>query len=210
MEKAMSDVYTEYGEKKDYHLTVTVKNNLLLSMMKARGIETVAELSRQTGISQKVLGDYLRLLRPAYNPHTKGINPSVERLCEFFGCLPDHIFPEEHLHTPLETNTSSVEVSMEELKSIPGLMGPSPEDVLIGAEVNNALDAVLDTLTARQKDVVRMRFGLDGREHTLDEIAIEYGIGRARVLQIEAKALRLLRGPSRADVLRNVLGRDDP
>ena len=208
----MSDIHAEYSgddERKDYHLTITVKNNLLLSMMKAHGIETVAELSRQTGITQKVLGDYLRLLRSAYNPRTKSIHPSVEQLCEFFHCLPDQIFPEEHLHTPLTTNTSSVEVSMEELKSIPGLIGPSPEDVLIGAEVNNALDAALDTLTARQKDVVRMRFGLDGREHTLAEVAEKYGVGSERVRQIEKKALCLLRGPSRADVLRDALGWDD-
>jgi RNA polymerase sigma factor (sigma-70 family) len=208
----MSDIHAEYSggdERKDYHLTITVKNNLLLSMMKARGIETVAELSRQTGITQKVLRDYLRLLRSAYNPRTKSIHPSVEQLCGFFNCLPDHIFPEEHLHTPLTTNTSSVEVSMEELKSIPGLIGPSPEDVLIGAEVNNALDAALDTLTTRQKDVVRMRFGLDGREHTLEEVAEKYGVGRERVRQIEKNALRLLRGPSRADVLRDALGWDD-
>jgi hypothetical protein len=205
----MNDIHAEYsgdGERKDYHLTITVKNNLLLSMMKARGIESVSELSRQSGVSQGVLGDYLRLLKPACSPHTGDFFPSVTKLCEFFKCLPDHIFPEEHLHTPLETNTSSVEVSMEELKSIPGLVSSSPETVLISAEVDNALDIALNSLTARQQDVVRMRFGLlDGKEYTYREIGEKYDVSSGRVQQIEKKALRLLSHPARADKIRDAL-----
>ena len=200
------DTYEEELEKKDYYLTITVKNNLLLSMMGLHGIESVAELSRQSGVAQGVLGGYLRLLKPAYSLHTGDFFPSVKKLCEFFKCLPDHIFPEGHLHTPLETNTSSVEVSMEELKSIPGLVSSSPETLLIAAEVDSALDTALDSLTARQQSVVRMRFGLlDGKEYTYKEIGEKYDVTGARARQIERTALRQLRLPKRADKIRDAL-----
>jgi hypothetical protein len=190
---------------KDYLLTVSVKNNLLLSMMKSRGIETVAELSRQTGVSQSELGDYLRLLKSAYSERLGDFRLSVKRLCEFFNCLPDHIFPEEHLHTPLTTNTSSVEVSMEELKGIPGLLGPSPDVALIRAEVDDALYAALNNLNERQQDILRLRFGLDGRAHTLEEVAEKHGVRKERVRQLEARALRLLRDSGHARMLRDGL-----
>ena len=204
----MNDIHAEYsgdGERKDYHLTITVKNNLLLSMMKARGIETVAELSRQTGISQNELGDYLRLLKSAYSERLGDFRFNVKRLCEFFNCLPDHIFPEEHLHTPLTTNSSSVEISMEELKSIPGISSPSPDVALIRAEVDDALYAALNNLNAKQKDILRMRFGLEGERYTLDEVAEKYGVSVERARQVEGKALRLLRESGYAKMLRDGL-----
>jgi RNA polymerase sigma factor (sigma-70 family) len=204
----MSDIHAEYSgddERKDYHLTITVKNNLLLSMMKSRGIETVAELSRQTGVSQNELGDYLRLLKSAYSERLGDFRFNVKRLCEFFNCLPDHIFPEEHLHTPLTTNSSSVEISMEELKSIPGISSPSPDVALIRAEVDDALYAALNNLNAKQKDILRMRFGLEGERYTLDEVAEKYGVSVERARQVEGKALRLLRESGYAKMLRDGL-----
>lgn len=194
---------------KDYRLTVTVKNNRMLALMEQHGIESVAELSRQTGITYGTLGGYLRLLIPAYSPRTQDFRPSVKRLCEFFKCLPDHIFPEEHLHNPLQTNTSSVEVSMEELRNIPGLIDNSPEVGLIESDVHNALYTALGVLTDRQKDVLSMRFGLlDGKEYTYREIGEKYGVGVECARQIEQKALRILRNPSRSNVIRDALGQD--
>ena len=199
------DAYEGGREKKDYRLVVAVKNNLLLRMMEANGIQTAAELSRQSGVSQVDIGRYLRLLYPAYSSRGE-LFTGAARLCEFFKCLPDHIFPEGHLHTPLETNTSSVEVSMEELKSIPGLVSSSPETLLIAAEVDSALDTALDSLTARQQSVVRMRFGLlDGKEYTYKEIGEKYDVSVERARQIERTALRQLRLPKRADKIRDAL-----
>jgi RNA polymerase sigma factor (sigma-70 family) len=189
-------------ENKDYLLTVSIKNNLLLSMMKAQGIDTPAELSRRSGISKSEIGQYLRLAKSAYRPNDGEIRSGVKRLCDFFNCLPDHIFPEEHLHNPLKTNSSSVEISMEELKSIPGLIAPNPDAVLIDAEANDALYTVLSTLTQKQQKVLQMRFGLDGKEHTFIEIGENLGLSASRIMQIEQKALRILRRPINSKVLK--------
>jgi RNA polymerase primary sigma factor len=62
---------------------------------------------------------------------------------------------------------------------------------------------VLRTLTLREEKIVKMRFGLeDGSEHTLEEVGLEFAVTRERIRQIEAKALRKLRQPSRSRKLR--------
>ena len=72
---------------------------------------------------------------------------------------------------------------------------------------------VLNTLTPREERVIKMRFGLeDGTEHTLEEVGQNFAVTRERIRQIEAKALRKLRHPSRSRRLRTFLDgtRGDP
>ena len=68
------------------------------------------------------------------------------------------------------------------------------------------LEEVLKSLTAREEQVLRMRFGLiDGKAHTLEEVGKEFDVTRERIRQIESKALRKLRHPSRSKKLRDFL-----
>ena len=65
---------------------------------------------------------------------------------------------------------------------------------------------MLDSLTGRERRVLQLRFGLDdGRQRTLEEVGREFGVTRERIRQIEAKALRKLRHPSRSKKLRDYL-----
>ena len=65
---------------------------------------------------------------------------------------------------------------------------------------------MLETLTERERDVITMRYGLeDGRNRTLEDVGRQVGVTRERIRQIEAKALRKLRHPSRAKMLRDYL-----
>jgi RNA polymerase primary sigma factor len=66
------------------------------------------------------------------------------------------------------------------------------------------MDDVLDSLTGRERRVLQLRFGLeDGRQRTLEEVGKEFGVTRERIRQIEAKALRKLRHPTRSRKLRD-------
>jgi RNA polymerase primary sigma factor len=79
----------------------------------------------------------------------------------------------------------------------------SPAEAIINADLKEVTAHVLHTLSAREERVVRMRFGLeDGSEHTLEEVGLEFAVTRERIRQIEAKALRKLRQPSRSRKLR--------
>ena len=73
-------------------------------------------------------------------------------------------------------------------------------------ELKEQLNEVLDTLTEREQKVLRLRFGMnDGRARTLEEVGREFDVTRERIRQIEAKALRKLRHPSRSRKLRDYL-----
>lgn len=79
----------------------------------------------------------------------------------------------------------------------------TPHEVMLQEMVRQTLDEVLETLTDREEKVLRLRYGLfDGKNHTLEEVGREFGVTRERIRQIEAKALRKLRSPSRQGKLR--------
>ena len=73
--------------------------------------------------------------------------------------------------------------------------------------LKDEISQVLETLTEREEKVIRLRFGLeDGKPRTLEEVGQMFGVTRERIRQIEAKALRKLRHPSRSRKLRDYLG----
>ncbi|MGH9625759.1 MAG: RNA polymerase sigma factor RpoD, partial [Bryobacteraceae bacterium] len=82
----------------------------------------------------------------------------------------------------------------------------SPSDAVVNLNLREQTAEVLKTLSPREEKIVKMRFGLqDGSEHTLEEVGQNFAVTRERIRQIEAKALRKLRHPSRSHRLRNFL-----
>jgi len=89
---------------------------------------------------------------------------------------------------------------------IPDEDAPAPAEAAAFMLLKEQLEDVLDTLTAREEKVLRLRFGLDdGRPRTLEEVGQVFGVTRERIRQIEAKALRKLRHPSRSKKLKDYL-----
>ena len=89
---------------------------------------------------------------------------------------------------------------------IPDDEAPAPQDAASQAMLKEQLAAVLQTLTPREEMVLRLRFGLvDGRSRTLEEVGKEFNVTRERIRQIEAKALRKLRHPSRSKKLKDFI-----
>ena len=89
---------------------------------------------------------------------------------------------------------------------IPDDDAPAPAEAAAYTLLKEQLMDVLDTLTPREEKVLRLRFGLDdGRARTLEEVGKEFQVTRERIRQIEAKALRKLRHPSRSKKLRDFL-----
>ena len=82
----------------------------------------------------------------------------------------------------------------------------NPESAYIKESNGGVVNAVLDTLSDREANILRLRFGIGGKKAmTLEEVGKEYGLTRERIRQIEAKALRKLRHPSRANILKECM-----
>jgi RNA polymerase primary sigma factor len=85
----------------------------------------------------------------------------------------------------------------------------SPVDMATSGNLSNTTREALSSLTSREAKVLRMRFGIDmNTDHTLEEVGKQFDVTRERIRQIEAKALRKLRHPTRSDMLRSFLETD--
>lgn len=102
------------------------------------------------------------------------------------------------LETPVGTETGS---SLRDI--IPDEDNLSPDDRVIDLNLTEHLDQILSTLNPREEQVLRMRFGIgDGADYTLEEVGEHFQVTRERIRQIEAKALKKLRHPSRSKILK--------
>ena len=132
--------------------------------------------------------------------------PTVEELAAELNLPVEKII--EANRTAADTLSLDTPVGDEEDTSIGSFVEdertPGPAAATSNALLAEALKEILDTLTEREADVLRMRFGMyDGRTHTLEEVGQIFGVTRERIRQIENKAIRKLRHPSRAKKIRD-------
>ena len=135
-----------------------------------------------------------------------GREPTVEEIAAELNLPVEKII--EANRTAADTLSLDTPVGDEEDTSIGSFVEdertPGPADATSNALLAEALKEILDTLTEREADVLRMRFGMyDGRTHTLEEVGQIFGVTRERISQIENKAIRKLRHPSRAKKIRD-------
>ena len=135
-----------------------------------------------------------------------GREPTVEEIAKELGLPVEKII--EANRTAADTLSLDTPVGDEEDTSIGSFVEdertPGPADATSNAMLAEALKEILDTLTDREADVLRMRFGMyDGRTHTLEEVGQIFGVTRERIRQIENKAIRKLRHPSRAKKIKD-------
>ena len=155
-------------------------------------VETINKLVR---ISRQLLQELGRDPRPEEIAKEMGI--SVARVHEIMKIAQEPV----SLETPIgEEEDSHLGDFIEDEAA------PAPAEAASFMLLREQLEEVLETLTDREKNVLRLRFGLeDGRSRTLEEVGQSFGVTRERIRQIEAKALRKLRHPSRSKVLRDFL-----
>ena len=135
-----------------------------------------------------------------------GREPTMEEISEDLHIPIEKVI--EATRTPADTLSLDTPVGDEEDTTIGSFVEddntPGPADATSKTLLAEALDEILQTLTDREADVLRMRFGMfDGRTHTLEEVGQIFGVTRERIRQIENKAIRKLRHPSRAKKIKD-------
>ena len=155
-------------------------------------VETINKLIK---ISRQLLQELGREPSPEEIATAMGI--TVEKVVEIQTIAQDPV----SLETPIgEEEDSNLGTFIEDEKSA------SPSDVVASAMLRKQLISTLDTLTPREEKVLRLRYGIDdGKPRTLEEVGKEFNVTRERIRQIEAKALRKLRHPSRSKKLKEYL-----
>ena len=140
--------------------------------------------------------------------HKNGHEPSVDEIADELNMPVDRVREIIRIsQDPVSLETPIGEEEDSHLGDfIPDELAPAPAEVASLALLKEQLDDVLGTLTEREEKVLRLRFGLeDGRPRTLEEVGQRFQVTRERIRQIEAKALRKLRHPSRSKKLKDFL-----
>ena len=140
--------------------------------------------------------------------HQNGHEPSPDEIAEEIDMPVDKV--REIMRVAQEPVSLETPIGEEEDSHlgdfIPDNDAPAPADAASHTMLREQLSDVLSTLTPREEKVLRLRFGLeDGRSRTLEEVGKEFNVTRERIRQIEAKALRKLRHPSRSRKLKDYL-----
>ena len=155
-------------------------------------VETINKLVR---VSRQLVQELGR--EPTPEELSKGLNMSVEKVREISKISQEPV----SLETPIGEEEDSHLGDF-----IPDDDAPAPSEAASFVLLKEQLGDVLKTLTPREAKVLSLRFGLeDGRQRTLEEVGKEFDVTRERIRQIEAKALRKLRHPSRSKKLRDFL-----
>ena len=153
-------------------------------------VETINRLVREQRILLQELGR-----EPTLEELAERMGVSIERVSEIQKIAQDTV----SLETPIgEEEDSHLGDFIEDDKT------PTASDSVASTMLKEQIARVLDTLTPREEKVLRLRYGIDdGRPRTLEEVGKEFNVTRERIRQIEAKALRKLRHPSRSKRLRD-------
>ncbi|MBQ4361734.1 MAG: RNA polymerase sigma factor RpoD [Lachnospiraceae bacterium] len=155
-------------------------------------VETINKLMR---VQRQLLQELGR--EPTEEEIAAEMNLSVERVREILKIAQEPV----SLETPIGEEEDSHLGDFIQDENV-----PVPAEAAARMLLKEQLDEVLDTLTEREQKVLRLRFGMnDGRARTLEEVGKEFDVTRERIRQIEAKALRKLRHPSRSRKLRDFL-----
>lgn len=201
--------HREYATREGFKLRVTarLKNAELIGAREILGL-TIKELAEQIGIPYQVYCQYENMI----------LYPSEERqkyICGFFRqggvfLFEDDVFPEELRRVkPKRAYVAERTIPKERLlplskveERLLPVVESEAEKVTELSLLRDKLEEVLKTLYYREREIIKMRFGLyDGRQYTLEELSKIFNVNPQRIRQIEAKAIRKLQHPIRSEKL---------
>lgn len=188
--------------RKDFRVTVKVRNNNILLAAEAAGYKSIPKLAEKIGCSYTLLND---LINMTYSPVDQqgSARPFVDALCAELGVPFDALFSCDQIEA-LKTNKSEAQINAEQLFALSNQrVGLTHDDGLC-----DVVDSAMGKLSPLEERVLRMRFGFDGPDMTLGAIGEIEGLCAQRIREIEQKALRKLRKPGNSVALRDYAALD--
>lgn len=189
---------------KDYRAELKIKNNRLLKRIEELGFASVRAFCTAFGLNYSLTINLICMSKPA---HRSNGAPSrtVSELAAALSCNVEDLFNDRQWSANFKTTKTTLEVDdpFLSLDECTNLSLPSPHEDL---EMRDLVARGLQGLTDREKYVLASLYGLDGPEQTLDDVGEVLRVTKERVRQIEAKAFRKIKHPSRlgADAFRPV------
>lgn len=193
--------------EEEYRIKVSVRNNLILKAIEDFGHTSISKFCEEhklNTVSVRLLVQFRK--RPI--DQTGEFCKIAKDLMEVLGAAPTDLWTAEQLELCLPKNFIEKNIGQRALDKLLGMDNgeliaiETPDEKLNKRERKLVLISVLESLPEREQYVIANRFGLGCEERTLEEIGEELGVHRERVRQIENKALRKLRHPSRSQKLR--------
>ena len=195
----------------DYRIQIKVRNARLLRAIEACGHQPGPKFANLAGIPyQSHLLPYLNLTRTPFDA-AGNLRPCAEKLCVVLNQLPGELWSEEQC-VPLTQNTAEVELTAQ---SVHQLLSPDrqadPSLAIEREQATAAVEALLNSLPQREAQILRLRYGINGEPHTLQETAKKLKVSAGRIYQIESAVLKKLRHPKRgaAEIAITHYGRED-
>ena len=183
----------------EYRVKVGIRNNLLLKAIEGTGCKSVAEFCRNNGLNVNYVNSIV-CMRVAPLNKSGEFSQIAKELMEVLGACPTDLWTVEQLTIKLSKNSVERDIDFASMQAALGcnsgfpIITELPESAAQSSELKKIIKQSLDGLTMRERQVISMRHGQD---MMLTEIADDIGVGKERVRQIEAKALRKLRDPNR-------------
>ena len=194
------------GDLADYEIEIRIRNARILGLMRRAGIANANQLAKKSGVTAQSVGLLLNLKVSPLESRSPRYRQQIYKIADALGVDPDDMFSNRQRSTYLATNRKAIEVSEAEVEGqLAALEHMAPDEMIQVSEQKMLVSKALRSLTPREERVLKLRFGIDGPELTLDEAADQIGISRERVRQIENKAIRTLRHPTRSKDLAHLI-----
>lgn len=194
---------------KEYRLEIKVRNNAVLKRMEELGCESPVAFCKAHKLNYQEVHKIISFKSPFYRKRGN-INGSIVKLANALQVLPDYIYPPERRGVPLERNKYIAEVEKADLMQISTSLRkdalPVDDRKMLDDFAPTIRRVMLEALTPREQRLLDKRFGItSGIPQTLDEVGAELNVGRERVRQMEAKAIRKMKHPARSRELREYI-----
>jgi len=196
---------------KEFELTLQIRNNRLKERRNQLGLNR-RKIAEAIGIGEGDYGDYEALKKSPLHKKTGKWKVTALRIADYYRVTVEEIFPAavreiKKANIAARFNKADAQVLLSSHQLY--LLEANPSRDYDHKDLKIAVEKLLRTLTPKEKEVIERRFGLSGyEEQTLEEVGDVLGVQRERPRQIEAKALRKCKHPSRSKLIRSFVYND--